>query len=257
MTAQLRYSVESENITQEKLSSLLPRDRQIIEMRLGMGEFKRQHTLKEIGLHFQVTANNIRQRECRSLRKMRHPRFRKTEEIPLFEREIESVIKNRRLANCLVSHSIFSLNDLKKKGFTSPGAVEVFLLKIPNFGRKSWREFTDFLKANNLSYSDFIKTREEMQQDKISSIQNQVNEIKSVLNGHHNHMKRIEDYFIGHKRVASEKYREEIEVFKEELRGISGEIQRNINRKILEFNEYMAVERYRLDQLLANIKLTG
>jgi len=55
------------------LSTLAPRERQIIEMRMGLGEYNKEHTLKECGKKFNVNKERIRQIEQKALRKMRHP----------------------------------------------------------------------------------------------------------------------------------------------------------------------------------------
>jgi RNA polymerase primary sigma factor len=54
------------------LRTLTPREAQIIRMRYGMGG-GREHTLEEIGQHFAVTRERIRQIETSALRKLRHP----------------------------------------------------------------------------------------------------------------------------------------------------------------------------------------
>lgn len=52
------------------LSSLLPREAQILRMRFGIGE-KREHTLEEVGQTFGVTRERIRQIEAKALGKLR------------------------------------------------------------------------------------------------------------------------------------------------------------------------------------------
>ncbi len=54
------------------LSSLSGRERQVLELRFGLGDgFSR--TLEQVGLQFKVSRERIRQIEARALRKMRHP----------------------------------------------------------------------------------------------------------------------------------------------------------------------------------------
>jgi RNA polymerase primary sigma factor len=54
------------------LEALTPREEQVVRMRFGVGN-DRQHTLEEVGNHFSVTRERIRQIECKALRKLRHP----------------------------------------------------------------------------------------------------------------------------------------------------------------------------------------
>ncbi len=56
----------------EVLGSLTPRERQVLEMRFGLGDGC-PRTLEEVGRHFNVTRERIRQIEAKALRKMRHP----------------------------------------------------------------------------------------------------------------------------------------------------------------------------------------
>jgi RNA polymerase primary sigma factor len=57
---------------QEILEGLSPREREIIILRFGLGG-ERAHTLEEVGKHFNVTRERIRQIEAKALRKLRHP----------------------------------------------------------------------------------------------------------------------------------------------------------------------------------------
>ncbi len=61
----------SEN-TQRVLSTLSPREEQVLKMRFGIGE-RANHTLEEVGQDFEVTRERIRQIEAKALRKLRHP----------------------------------------------------------------------------------------------------------------------------------------------------------------------------------------
>jgi RNA polymerase primary sigma factor len=54
------------------LSVLTERERQVLEMRFGLRDGK-DYTLEEVGKHFQVTRERIRQIEAKALRKLRHP----------------------------------------------------------------------------------------------------------------------------------------------------------------------------------------
>ena len=50
------------------------RDREILEMRYGLGSYEQDHTLEEVGKAFGVTRERIRQIEARALRLLRQPR---------------------------------------------------------------------------------------------------------------------------------------------------------------------------------------
>ncbi len=58
--------------TAEVLRTLSPREEKIIKMRFGLVDGS-EHTLEEVGQHFAVTRERIRQIEAKALRKLRHP----------------------------------------------------------------------------------------------------------------------------------------------------------------------------------------
>ena len=60
-------------ITDEVLATLTPREEKVIKMRFGLGVTGSEHTLEEVGQHFAVTRERIRQIEAKALRKLRHP----------------------------------------------------------------------------------------------------------------------------------------------------------------------------------------
>lgn len=60
-------------ITEEVLKTLTPREEKVIKMRFGLGNNSSEHTLEEVGQHFAVTRERIRQIEAKALRKLRHP----------------------------------------------------------------------------------------------------------------------------------------------------------------------------------------
>ncbi len=60
-------------ITGEVLATLTPREEKVIKMRFGLGKTGSEHTLEEVGQHFAVTRERIRQIEAKALRKLRHP----------------------------------------------------------------------------------------------------------------------------------------------------------------------------------------
>ncbi|MDW8303758.1 MAG: RNA polymerase sigma factor RpoD [Acidobacteriota bacterium] len=60
-------------VTDEVLQTLTPREEKVIKMRFGLGPSGAEHTLEEVGQHFAVTRERIRQIEAKALRKLRHP----------------------------------------------------------------------------------------------------------------------------------------------------------------------------------------
>ena len=58
--------------TRKVLSTLSPREEQVLKMRFGIGQSV-NHTLEEVGQGFEVTRERIRQIEAKALRKLRHP----------------------------------------------------------------------------------------------------------------------------------------------------------------------------------------
>jgi RNA polymerase primary sigma factor len=56
----------------EALSSLTTRERDVLKMRFGLDDGY-PHTLEEVGRHFEVTRERIRQIEAKALKKLRHP----------------------------------------------------------------------------------------------------------------------------------------------------------------------------------------
>lgn len=61
-----------QNQTRGVLASLTPREEEVLKMRFGIQK-KSDHTLEEVGQHFSVTRERIRQIEAKALRKLRHP----------------------------------------------------------------------------------------------------------------------------------------------------------------------------------------
>jgi RNA polymerase primary sigma factor len=57
---------------QSALAGLTDREREVLELRYGLVDGK-DHTLEEVGQHFNVTRERIRQIEAKALRKLRHP----------------------------------------------------------------------------------------------------------------------------------------------------------------------------------------
>ena len=68
-----RLAKRKTRITNEVLSTLTPREEKVIKMRFGLGTTGSEHTLEEVGQHFAVTRERIRQIEAKALRKLRHP----------------------------------------------------------------------------------------------------------------------------------------------------------------------------------------
>lgn len=57
------------------LDTITPKQKMVLEMRLGIGKYTRQHTLKEISdlLGYKGSGERARQIEAVALRKLRHP----------------------------------------------------------------------------------------------------------------------------------------------------------------------------------------
>ena len=54
------------------LETLEPREAAVVRMRFGIG-FEKDYTLEEIGRHFSITRERVRQIEAKALRKLKHP----------------------------------------------------------------------------------------------------------------------------------------------------------------------------------------
>ena len=63
---------ETSSRIEEVLSTLTDREEKIIRMRFGIG-VSMEHTLEEVGKHFNLTRERIRQIEIKALKKLRHP----------------------------------------------------------------------------------------------------------------------------------------------------------------------------------------
>jgi RNA polymerase primary sigma factor len=57
----------------EALKHLTPREEKVLKMRFGLGHAGREHTLDEVGHHFGVTRERVRQIEAKALFKLQHP----------------------------------------------------------------------------------------------------------------------------------------------------------------------------------------
>jgi RNA polymerase primary sigma factor len=60
-------------LTEDVLSTLTQREKEIIKMRFGLDQSGEERTLEEVGKHFNVTRERIRQIEAKALAKLRHP----------------------------------------------------------------------------------------------------------------------------------------------------------------------------------------
>jgi len=58
--------------TEQALAGLSTREAKVLRMRFGIGTDD-EYTLEEIGRHFDVTRERIRQIEAKAMRKLRHP----------------------------------------------------------------------------------------------------------------------------------------------------------------------------------------
>jgi len=66
---------ERNNVTEQilkVLNTLTPKEEKVIRMRFGIG-FDKDHTLEEVGRHFSITRERVRQIEAKALRKLKHP----------------------------------------------------------------------------------------------------------------------------------------------------------------------------------------
>jgi RNA polymerase primary sigma factor len=93
-----------QELTEEALRHLTPREEKVLKMRFGIGRNGREHTLDEVGQHFSVTRERIRQIEAKALGKLRHPaRSRKLRAIaddsepphPTVDRQHKALLSNR------------------------------------------------------------------------------------------------------------------------------------------------------------------
>jgi len=57
----------------DALKHLTPREEKVLKMRFGLGHSGREHTLDEVGNHFGVTRERVRQIEAKALFKLQHP----------------------------------------------------------------------------------------------------------------------------------------------------------------------------------------
>ena len=77
-------NAEQKNVTEKIInilhSALTPKEAQIIKMRFGIGSH-RGLTLEEVGNHFSITRERVRQIEAKALRKLKHPSRIKTLQI--------------------------------------------------------------------------------------------------------------------------------------------------------------------------------
>jgi RNA polymerase primary sigma factor len=59
--------------TEKALDTLTPKEKKVIQMRFGLGEYGKEYTLNEVGKDIGITSIRIRQIEEQALRKLRHP----------------------------------------------------------------------------------------------------------------------------------------------------------------------------------------
>lgn len=66
---------QKEKSIEESLKKLNKNQRKVIEMRMGLGNYSREYTFKEIGLEINLSVGRIRQIEAKALRILRNPRI--------------------------------------------------------------------------------------------------------------------------------------------------------------------------------------
>jgi RNA polymerase primary sigma factor len=70
--AEAVVALNLKEMTDRVMMTLTPREEKVLRMRFGIG-VPSDHTLEEVGQHFEVTRERIRQIEAKALRKLRHP----------------------------------------------------------------------------------------------------------------------------------------------------------------------------------------
>lgn len=165
------------------------REQEVLRMRFGL-EGKSPHTLRAIAEHFSISHERVRQIECRSLRKMRHPsrakhllpfiknnddrtelilavsewdaRCQAKEVVSLgvvhyFTSELDKPLKDLELSarssNWLAIAGIKTLSQLVVK-------TEKEILALKNIHRKSVNELREVLETRGLSFGMTIKESE-------------------------------------------------------------------------------------------------
>jgi RNA polymerase primary sigma factor len=81
-------------VVREVLDSIEPREAEVLRMRFGI-DTDTDHTLEEVGQHFDVTRERIRQIEAKALRKLRHPSRSEKLETFLSEKTKEDIHKKK------------------------------------------------------------------------------------------------------------------------------------------------------------------
>ncbi|MGH9769678.1 MAG: RNA polymerase sigma factor RpoD [Blastocatellia bacterium] len=158
--AEAVININLREITEEVLKTLTPREEKVIKMRFGLGPNGSEHTLEEVGQHFAVTRERIRQIEAKALRKLRHPsRSRKLKAFWKADGRKKSELPKRR-APGYVRRSSFSLirMDVNKLGDRD---MPVTATNLPshlkplfweyNFNRLRWPEDKSLVISRVLS----------------------------------------------------------------------------------------------------------
>jgi RNA polymerase sigma factor (sigma-70 family) len=116
-----RVAQEFTRDTEHVLATITPREEKVLRMRFGFdphvgSEEGGGMDLEEVGKHFEVTRERIRQIEAKALRKLRHPSRRKRLERYSSEDKVDPLREFTDHARVEIGHSHKMLHELRKLG---------------------------------------------------------------------------------------------------------------------------------------------